>query len=100
MPSLPDGSYPIANADDLVRIKRYFADEYEHKNHKFAFLPPAKSYSSARITGRRHLITGEWIAVEPWVNQIHPEDWDWFQRHWDWVDAFDFKVRREIAIGT
>lgn len=52
---------------------------------------------SALIYQRLHAVTAEPIDVELWVNQIEPEDWDWYQRHWDEMDEFEYRVRLAVA---
>lgn len=49
-----------------------------------------------RMIARFNQITGEEIPVEPWVNQIHPDDWDWYEDHWAWMDAFEYQVRLAV----
>lgn len=50
-----------------------------------------------RIESRANAVTGEPVPVEPWVNEIDPEDWDWFQRRWAEMDAWDWQFRYEMA---
>jgi hypothetical protein len=47
----------------------------------------------SRITHRANAVTGEMIPVEPWVTHIHPDAWEWFERHWAAEDEFDFKLQ-------
>ncbi len=49
------------------------------------------------IEARVNAVTGEVIPVEPWVNDIHPEDWDWYQRHWDEEDLWNYRFEIEMA---
>lgn len=50
----------------------------------------------ARVVARANLATGEMIPVEPWVNDICPEDWEWFERQWAEQDAFDYRFKFEM----
>lgn len=50
-------------------------------------------HTSARIVARQNYMTGEWVKVEPWVNEIHPDDTDWFERMWVAEDEFDYKLK-------
>jgi hypothetical protein len=42
------------------------------------------------IVARVNQVTGAVVAVDGWVNDIHPEDMPWFLRHWGEDDAWDY----------
>lgn len=50
------------------------------------------------IRARVNPFTGEDIPVDLWVNEIAPEDWDWYERHWMDMDEFDYRVRCELRL--
>jgi hypothetical protein len=68
-----------------------------HQRYRMGFgcIDPGTGYGP-RMIARFNQITGEEIPVEPWVNQIHPDDWDWYENHWAWMDAFEYQVRLAV----
>jgi hypothetical protein len=54
----------------------------------------------ARITGRVHLFTGEIIDLPDWVNDIDDEDWPWFERQWQEMDEFDYRMKLAGITGS
>jgi hypothetical protein len=46
------------------------------------------------IKWRQNIYTGEDVRVG---HEVHPEDEDWFIRHWDEMDEWDYRFNIEMG---
>jgi hypothetical protein len=102
LPPPPDAlcyAGPIHDAETGQQVTEGWRHRLDGAPLRIAFggpVDPETGYGP-RITGRVNQVTGELLDVEPWVNQIHPDDWEWYERHWLEMDEFEYRVRLAVA---